>query len=201
MKLHTTCTRTLSIFSDTVQCYRLLHVAQCIALCGEPEQGFLELYIIAGLEYAMECTQCHLTYMHVHMLVARLSYHLWQSYYIVSLSVCVWYYSAAMYMQHTWLYPNCPGLTQSVFFLLCCFSSVAHFWFCVCYIVFFSICLWVLHGSLQELINDTRNFTLRTPWFTVIGASLSEPHTSMTALRTRVCMLACLLGLTTYRKF
>ena len=39
-----------------------------------------------------------------------------------------------------------------------------------------------------------------------IGASLSEPHTSMAALRTYVylymfaCMLAC-LGPTTYRKF
>ena len=77
---------------STIQCYRLL--AQCIALCGEPEQGFLELYIIAGLEYAMECTQCYLTYMHVHMLVARSHYHLWQGYYIVSLSVYVWYYSA-----------------------------------------------------------------------------------------------------------
>ena len=40
-----------------------------------------------------------------------------------------------------------------------------------------------------------------THW--VIGASLSKPHTSMTALRTCVCMFACLclLGLATYRKF
>ena len=37
--------------------------------------------------------------------------------------------------------------------------------------------------------------------FVVIGASLSEPHTSVTALRTRVCMLVCLFGPTTYRKF
>ena len=35
----------------------------------------------------------------------------------------------------------------------------------------------------------------------LIGASLSKPHTSATALRTCVSMLACLLGLTTYRKF
>ena len=28
----------------------------------------------------------------------------------------------------------------------------------------------------------------------LIGASLSEPHTSVTALRTCVCMLACLLA-------
>ena len=37
-----------------------------------------------------------------------------------------------------------------------------------------------------------------------IGASLSEPHTSVTALRTCVCMLACLLGCllaAIYRKF
>ena len=33
-----------------------------------------------------------------------------------------------------------------------------------------------------------------------IGASLSEPHTSVTALRTHVCIYACLLGLTTYSK-
>ena len=38
----------------------------------------------------------------------------------------------------------------------------------------------------------TREFT---------GASLSEPHTSMTALRKRVCMLVCLFGPTTYHKF
>ena len=34
----------------------------------------------------------------------------------------------------------------------------------------------------------------------LIGASLSEPHTSVTALRTCVCMLVCWFGLTTYRK-
>ena len=33
------------------------------------------------------------------------------------------------------------------------------------------------------------------------GASLSEPHTSVPALRMRVCIYACLLGPTTYRKF
>ena len=35
----------------------------------------------------------------------------------------------------------------------------------------------------------------------IIGASLSEPHTSVAALRTRVylCLLACLLRPTTYR--
>ena len=31
--------------------------------------------------------------------------------------------------------------------------------------------------------------------------SLSEPHTSVTALRTHVCIYACLFGPTTYRKF
>ena len=36
---------------------------------------------------------------------------------------------------------------------------------------------------------------------TVIGASLSETHTSVTALRMCVCIYACLLGPTTYRKF
>ena len=35
----------------------------------------------------------------------------------------------------------------------------------------------------------------------VIGASLSEPHTSVTALRKCVCVSACLFGPTTYRKF
>ena len=39
----------------------------------------------------------------------------------------------------------------------------------------------------------------------IIGASLSEPHTSVNSLRTCACMLACLhaclLGPTTYRKF
>jgi len=29
---------------------------------------------------------------------------------------------------------------------------------------------------------------------TIIGASLSEPHTSVTSLRTRVCIYACLLA-------
>ena len=35
----------------------------------------------------------------------------------------------------------------------------------------------------------------------IIGASLSEPHTSVTALSTCVCIYACLLGPTTYREF
>ena len=35
---------------------------------------------------------------------------------------------------------------------------------------------------------------------TIVGASLSEPHTSGTALRTCVCMFACLLA-AIYRKF
>ena len=35
----------------------------------------------------------------------------------------------------------------------------------------------------------------------LIGASLSELHTSVTSLRTCVCMYVCLLGPTTYRKF
>ena len=35
----------------------------------------------------------------------------------------------------------------------------------------------------------------------VVGASLSGPHTSVAALRTRVCMLVCWFGPTTYRKF
>ena len=34
----------------------------------------------------------------------------------------------------------------------------------------------------------------------MIGVSMSEPHTSVTALRTRVCMLVGLFGPTTYRK-
>jgi len=41
--------------------------------------------------------------------------------------------------------------------------------------------------------------------YDVVGASLSEPHTSMTSLRACVCMLvclyACLRGPTTYQKF
>ena len=36
---------------------------------------------------------------------------------------------------------------------------------------------------------------------TVIRASLSKPHTSVTALHTHVCIYACLFGPTTYRKF
>ena len=39
----------------------------------------------------------------------------------------------------------------------------------------------------------------------IFGASLSKPHTSVTALRTRVCIYLsiylCLFGPTTYRKF
>ena len=33
-----------------------------------------------------------------------------------------------------------------------------------------------------------------TLWYIMIGASLSEPHTSVTSLHTCVCMLACLLA-------
>ena len=35
----------------------------------------------------------------------------------------------------------------------------------------------------------------------LIGTSLSEPHTSMTALSTCVCIYQCLFELTTYCKF
>ena len=35
----------------------------------------------------------------------------------------------------------------------------------------------------------------------LVGASMSEPHTSVTSLHTCVCMLAYLLGPTAYRKF
>ena len=35
----------------------------------------------------------------------------------------------------------------------------------------------------------------------LIGASLSEPHTSVTALRTRVSIRLTIYGPTTYRKF
>ena len=35
----------------------------------------------------------------------------------------------------------------------------------------------------------------------MVGVSLSEPHTSVTALHTSVCMLVGLFGPTTYRKF
>ena len=45
--------------------------------------------------------------------------------------------------------------------------------------------------------------TTEIPVFTVIGVSLSEPHTSVTALRMRVCIYQticlCLFGPTTYR--
>ena len=34
----------------------------------------------------------------------------------------------------------------------------------------------------------------------VIGASLSDPHASVSSLHTCVCMFACLLGPTTYRE-
>ena len=35
----------------------------------------------------------------------------------------------------------------------------------------------------------------------LVGASLSEPHTSVTALHTRVCIYTCTLGPTIYQKF
>ena len=38
-------------------------------------------------------------------------------------------------------------------------------------------------------------------WPGIIGANLSEPHTSVTALCMHVCMLVCLFGPTTYHKF
>ena len=54
----------------------------------------------------------------------------------------------------------------------------------------------VLWCNLMELCELRRSLAGR-----IIGASLNEPHTSVTALRTRVCIYACLLGPTTYRKF
>ena len=41
----------------------------------------------------------------------------------------------------------------------------------------------------------------RVRWPGIIGANLSEPHTSVTALCTHVCMLVRLFGPTTYCKF
>ena len=35
----------------------------------------------------------------------------------------------------------------------------------------------------------------------LIGAHLSEPHTSVTALQKYLCLYVCLFGPTTYRKF
>ena len=64
-------------------------------------------------------------------------------------------------------------------------------------------------STLPGEIIDAHRFLLLTKlvtthlnifWY-IIGASLSEPHTSVTLLHTCVCMLACLLGPTTYRKF
>ena len=37
-------------------------------------------------------------------------------------------------------------------------------------------------------------------WVEVVGVSLSESHTSVTSLHLCVCVFACLLGPTTYRK-
>ena len=57
----------------------------------------------------------------------------------------------------------------------------------------------VFHPFVEQLIVfHTSGLVLAS---SLIGASLSEPHTSVTALRTHVCMLAYLLGPTTYRNF
>ena len=55
------------------------------------------------------------------------------------------------------------------------------------------------YGSFlhQELLLVQENYLCEL----LIGASLSEPHTSMTAMRKCVCIYACLFGPTTYCKF
>jgi len=72
------------------------------------------------------------------------------------------------------------------------------------------------HDEPSESPLKCENATVSLQWFLFdafilfhvvpdifIGASLSEPHTSVTSLRARacVCLYACLRGPTTYRKF
>ena len=53
-------------------------------------------------------------------------------------------------------------------------------------------------GRLAAHVTDCRQ---QLELINIIGVSLSEPHASVTALHMCVCMFACLLGPTTYRKF
>ena len=65
-----------------------------------------------------------------------------------------------------------------------------------------------MHNMVGASVSEVYNiiwcqFDLKIDNF-LIGASLSEPHTSVTALRTCVCMFACLLACllaAIYRKF
>ena len=52
-----------------------------------------------------------------------------------------------------------------------------------------------------EVCNGNYSWKGLTSVLTVIGASLSEPHTSVTALRTRVSIRLAIYGPTTYWKF
>ena len=52
-----------------------------------------------------------------------------------------------------------------------------------------------LEGSIKVTVNKQRGNHLRIVMMSIIGASLSEPHTSVTALqKVCVCPLACLLA-------
>ena len=68
-----------------------------------------------------------------------------------------------------------------------------------------------LYMSVGEMVGKSDNIALLAhacptmfyiPLVNInIGVSLSEPHTSVTALHTHVCLFVCWFGLTTYRKF
>ena len=55
--------------------------------------------------------------------------------------------------------------------------------------------------ALHDLHTHPSMTSTKRSRFKLIGASLSEPHTSVTSLCKCVCIYACLLGPTTYRKF
>ena len=64
--------------------------------------------------------------------------------------------------------------------------------------------IWWLHTKLAEVSAKCIRVQLPSAVcliYRIIGASLSEPHTSMTALRTRVSIYLSDYGPTTYRKF
>ena len=78
----------------------------------------------------------------------------------------------------------------------CAWASIHKFCFIFSEIYFTLIDWWKLvtnyHFSFIEVRPNT--FYCKLEKDVIIGASLSEPHTSVTALRTCVCMFACLLA-------
>ena len=111
----------------------------------------------------------HCTQWHVHLTcVARLSYQLWQGYY---LCLATWYYSAAMYMQHALLYPLSPAYSVCVLFALLLQQRGTLLVLCLLY---FSIVCGSFVAHFKNTMVYSENIDVRLPRNTQAFSNLSQ---------------------------